>query len=155
VDRSESTGTDSATDLVRDVLAHHGIKGMKWGQRKSRSSGGDSPKPSSPVSGDHTKAEEHKSTIKAHGTKALSNEELQQLITRMNLEQQHRNLTNQKPSKFDKGHSHVKKVLSTARTLNDIHNVLNSPIGKAAKTAYKTQKTGKTAYKVYKVTKSE
>jgi hypothetical protein len=154
LDRSESADTDR-TDLVRDVLAHHGIKGMKWGSRKSPSSSGSSSKTSAPVSNDHATAEAHKSTIKTHGTKALSNDDLQQLITRMNLEQQHRNLTNQKPSKFDKGHNHVKKVLSTARTLNDVHNVLNSPLGKAAKTAYKTQRTGKSAYKVYKVTKSE
>jgi hypothetical protein len=138
LDRSESADT-STTDMVRDVLAHHGIKGMKWGQRKSRSSSGDSHKPSGPVSSDHAVAEAHKSTINKHGTKALSNNDLQQLITRMNLEQQHRNLSSQSPSKFKKGHNHVKTVLSVAKTLNDIHNTVNGPVGKAVKTAVKAK----------------
>jgi hypothetical protein len=58
----------------------------------------------------------------------------------MNLEQQHRALSNQSPTKFKKGHNHVKTVLATARTLNDIHTTLNSPVAKAAKAAYKAKK---------------
>lgn len=139
MDGSESAAADSA-DLVRDVLAHHGIKGMKWGQRKSKSSGGEHSTSSGHVSTDHTTAEKHKAIINAHGTKALSNHDLQQLITRMNLEQQHRNLNSQSPTKFKKGHNHVKTVLSVAKTLNDIHNTVNGPVGKAIKTGIKAKK---------------
>lgn len=126
-------------NLIADVLAHHGIKGMKWGHRKSKSSGEEHSTSSDHVSTDHTTAEKHKATIDAHGTKALSNHDLQQLITRMNLEQQHRNLSGQAPTKFKKGHNYVKTVLSVAKTLNDIHNTVNGPVGKAVKTAVKAK----------------
>jgi hypothetical protein len=121
--------------LVGNIIAHHGVKGMKWGVRKSGSS--DS---SSHVSEDHARVEQHKAVIKQHGLKALSNNHLQEVNTRMNLEQQYRDLNSKKPNKFDTGHKHIKKILSTGKTLNDIHNTLNGPVGKAVKTAYKAKK---------------
>jgi len=64
-----------------DVLEHFGIKGMKWGVRRSDA---ELAAPSS----DFVKSREKKSVAKTSGTKALSNEELQLVITRMNLERQ-------------------------------------------------------------------
>lgn len=101
---------------------------MKWGVRKSSSSGSEHA-----PSADHVTAEAHKAKIKSSGVKALSNQELQQLVTRMNLEKQHRDLVAQNPSQVDKGHEHVKRVLKIAKTLQDIHNTVNSPAGKAAR----------------------
>lgn len=112
------------------VLAHHGIKGMKWGVRKGSSSSAGSQHPSS---SDHATAQAHLAKIKAGGVKTLSNHELQQLVTRMNLEKQHRDLAGQVQTPVDKGHSHVKKVLKVAKTLQEIHSVVNSPAGKAAR----------------------
>lgn len=105
---------------------------MKWGSRKGSSSTS-SHVPS--ASEDHLTAEAHRAKLRAGGIKALSNQELTQLNTRMQLEQTHRNLSGQQPSKFEKGHAHVKRVLSVAKTLNDIHNTINGPVGKAVKTA--------------------
>lgn len=143
------------TVAIKD-LAHHGVLGMKWGHRKGSS--GSSPSKNATtkrVSSDHLDAEAHKAVAGVHGVKALSNEDLKKLNERMQLEQTYRNLKSQTPSKFESGHRRVKKVLAVGKTLNDINAIATSPVGKAARAAYKTQTAGKTAYKVYKVTKSD
>lgn len=140
MDRSESATAAAGAPLVGAILAHHGVSGMKWGHRKG-SSESSSKSPAAPIhaSADHIQAETHKAKINAHGVKSLSNNELQTVLTRMNLEQQHRNLQSQKPTKFEVGHKHVKRILSVAKTLNDIHSTVNGPIGKAVKTAVKAK----------------
>jgi hypothetical protein len=109
---------------------------MKWGQRKgSSSSSSTSSKPS--TSPDHQQAEAIKTKLRTGGVQSLANHELQTLNTRMQLEANHRNLAGSKPTTFDKGHGHVKKVLAAGKTLADIYNTVNSPAGKVAKTAIK------------------
>jgi hypothetical protein len=78
--------------FVDTYLEHHGVKGMRWGVRR-RSGGvttgrfGRSPKPA--PSEDKVRAETAKAKIGRRGnTDALSNQELQTVIARMNLEQQ-------------------------------------------------------------------
>lgn len=131
MDGPQSAIAATGASMVGSVLEHHGVKGMKWGSRKS------SANTSShlPPSADHVTAEAHRAKIRAGGLKALSNNELQSLNTRMQLEQQHRSLAGQSPSKFETGHRHVKRVLAVGKTLNDIHNTLNGPAGKALKKA--------------------
>ena len=71
-------------DPVEDFLQHFGVKGMKWGTRRRRGSDGLVDK-----SSDVKNAEAAKAKIGKKGnTDALSNKELQDLVTRMNLERQ-------------------------------------------------------------------
>lgn len=125
--RSESATTGATGPMLGTVvLEHHGVKGMKWGSRKGPSS-----KPPL-LSEDHVIAEVHKGTIKQHGVKALSNADLEQLNKRMQLEQTNRDLAGKKPNTFKSGHRHVKDFLNVVKTLNDIHNTVNGPVGKIA-----------------------
>lgn len=107
---------------LEDVLEHFGVKGMRWGVRKRRTDDG-------PGSADAERAKRHAATVAKKGTKALSNKELQELVTRMNLEQQFSTLsTKQKQEKSAK--NVIKQVLQTGRTVNDVIQFVNSPAGK-------------------------
>lgn len=135
MDRSRSDTAAAGASVVGNVIEHHGIKGMKWGQRKGSSSSTTTSHPG--ASSDHQEAESIRTKLKTGGVSSLANNELQKLNTRMQLEANHRNLSGQQPNKFEKGHGHVKKVLAAGKTLADIYNTVNSPAGKALKTAIK------------------
>lgn len=103
-------------------LAHFGVKGMHWGViRRNRP----------PASTDAVKVRESMKTVKKGGTQALSTKELQELVNRINLEQQYARLqSTKKQSRFDTGHNLVKTTLSAGKTMNDVMSFLNSPFGK-------------------------
>jgi hypothetical protein len=105
---------------VEEIL-HFGVKGMHWGVRKSSSS---STMPSSDVQ----RVMAVKKKVKAGGTKTLTNQELQDLITRMNLEQQFSRLN---PSKLKKGAQVASDILRIGGTINQAVAFVNSPAGKA------------------------
>jgi hypothetical protein len=86
-----------------DVMEHYGVKGMHWGVRRKRTDSG-------PTSSDAAAARVHQSTVKKSGTKALSNKELQELVTRMNLEQQYSSL-HQKSKKENPAAKFAKELL--------------------------------------------
>ena len=98
-------------DKVQEILAHYGVKGMKWGVRKDSSpssgptevttraikgrvitTGGKGHAPSD----DALKAAVGKQKAKKSGLASLSNKELQAVVTRMNLEQQYSRLIDQR-----------------------------------------------------------
>jgi hypothetical protein len=101
-----STGSDALvvtkTTTLDDVLAHFGVKGMHWGRRGANT-------PSPPTSEDAQRASTAKRIVKSGGTKALSTKELQDLVTRMNLEQQFARL--QPPSKKSQAAKFVTDIL--------------------------------------------
>ena len=81
-------------DSVDDVLAHFGVKGMKWGVRKNRAS-----VTKARLTNQHG---DYKHAHSATPNHKLSNKELQRRVTRLNLEKQYRDLTAKPQSKYRK-----------------------------------------------------
>lgn len=79
-------------ESVDDVLAHFGVKGMRWGVRKNRVTKARLTNQSGDYKHAHSKTPNHK----------LSNKELQRRVTRLNLEKQYRDLTAKPQSKYRK-----------------------------------------------------
>jgi hypothetical protein len=91
-----------SSEVVAAILAHHGVKGMRWGVRRDRSSSvtvSDKGKRLK-TSGGHGRSA-HPDAVRVRtigqvsrksGFKALSNEELQAFNQRLNLEQQAKRL---------------------------------------------------------------
>jgi hypothetical protein len=68
-------------------LAHHGVKGMKWGKRKN------------PASADSAQSTAVKTAAKKQGLHTVSNKQLQEAINRMQLEQNFKRLkVNEQPA---------------------------------------------------------
>lgn len=94
-----------ADQFVSDYLAHYGVKGMKWGVRKSDVPAGETRVTQKgrklkgeggkglPAHEDAKKAAVSKQKAKGSGIQSLSNQELKDLANRMNLEQQVRQLS--------------------------------------------------------------
>lgn len=116
-DRDRSISDVAWSEDMDEVLAHYGIKGMRWGVRKSEHEGGTRAKRTAvPVSADKQRANEAAARVGKKGdTSALSNQELQQLVQRMNLEQQYSRLSSQ-PGRLEAGNKKVKQLLDTADT---------------------------------------
>lgn len=98
-----------------EFLAHYGIPGMKWGRRRNRSGGSSSS--STPASehhvpsADYLHAKTYGTQAKTHGTATLSNKQMQDVITRMNLEKQYTQLN---PSQVSAGKKLSNSLLKTA-----------------------------------------
>lgn len=113
-------------ETVDEVLAHYGVKGMKWGKRKA------DPSSLAPPSEDHTRVVGQRAIAKTSGTRALSNKELQDVISRMNLERQYSQL-NPKNNPVKKGQDFAKEALAIFGTAAAIYAAANSPLAGAIK----------------------
>lgn len=134
--KSDGSLKQSAIEAGQEFIAHFGTKGMRWGVRRPGTG-----TPSSHVSADHQRAEVVSHLIKAHGVKAASNDELQTLITRLNLESQHARLA-ATPGRVEAGHTFIKKTLGLTKTGLDV-----------AKTGLDVVETGRRVAKVATGTK--
>jgi hypothetical protein len=101
-DTWNSDGSLKHSDF-EELLAHFGVKGMHWGVRRPGTG-----TPSSHVSPDAARAHQLRSVVNRHGVSALSNQDLQHLVTRQNLERQHGQLN---PEKVSAGHAIVNELL--------------------------------------------
>lgn len=125
----------TAADVDR-LLAHYGVKGMRWGHRKSQSSSD-----ATPASSDSAVVTDHKNRVATGGTRTLSNKELRELVDRMNLEQQYANL-NKKSRPYKTGFEAVKEIMSVVKTVQEIHGAFNSPLAKDIRNAMKKRRGG-------------
>jgi hypothetical protein len=114
IDKIKAMNATHSGDQVGEFLEHFGVRGMHWGVRKARSS--------EPDSMDHAATQAIRAKAKAGGgIHVLSNDELQTLVTRLNLEQSHARLTAD-PGNVKKGHQFVKEGLGIAKTALDVYN---------------------------------
>lgn len=130
-------------ETIEDVLAHYGIKGMKWGVRRSGIARGSvkdtetgelTPGLRNRKTGNFTTESKDSITVrqkKAHakefGTSSLSNKEIQDIVTRMNLERQYSQL-NPKSNPAKKGQMFVKEGLAVFGTASALYAAANSPL---------------------------
>lgn len=98
---------ETPEDFADAFLSHYGVKGMQWGVRKKTSDAVSKHKArsaekkanrSSENSADHERSASAQRKAADGGLKKLSNQELQAAVTRMNLEQQYRNLSSNTPA---------------------------------------------------------
>lgn len=109
-------------DRVDAFLAHHGVKGMRWGVRKRSgggSSGAESNKKSSTADGAAKGASDSSGRLRPGAgsqakskTRALTDDELRQAINRINMERQYEQLTSKNHSVRSAAKKHVSEVLA-------------------------------------------
>ena len=117
-----------------DYMYHHGVKGMKWGVRKKARSAVKT------LSVKHTKnySSDYKETrtIRRKSSKKLSNEQLQKLNKRMNLEQEYNRLSTQTTNR---GINVARNVVATAGTIGGLYAISKSDWAKAGAEILKTK----------------
>lgn len=123
-------------NLAEDVLYQSGIKNQKWGIRRFQNKDGtwtsEGKKRRRLMEGDGKRKVPSKNDKKLKDTSLMSDEELQKLISRMQLEKQYRDLYNNlNPQKQSKAKMIFAKMLTNA-----IEEFSNQAIKKAARTVF-------------------
>lgn len=141
----------SMSEQVESFLAHYGVKGMRWGVRKDNSptsvsikeipgrrvktSGGENQS----AHPDAIRSATAKQIAKKSTTDALSTKDLQEMVNRMNLEQNYRRLT-QTDGPAKRAQKAVKELLGIGKTYNEVVNFTNSPGGQKIAEAIRKKK---------------
>ena len=104
--------------MYDDYLMHHGIKGMKWGVRRSKSQLARASKKSSKKADkeeekSQSKASKSKTSFKKH-VKAMSDQELQARINRLRNEQTYKELLAQDQDRMYAGKKFINEVMRGA-----------------------------------------
>lgn len=119
---------DLGEEFAEDYIEHYGIKGMKWGKVRSRAQ-------IDADSADVVQVKSAKEKIKTNRTtNVLSNQELQAVVTRMNLEQQYSRLAG--PSPAQKQRTDKLKKAGISFVANAAINRVEAPITALAKAKY-------------------
>lgn len=94
--------------MANTVISHHGILGMKWGIRRYQYKDGTR----TPEGKKRLKAPAKESATHENNSKTLSDEELKQRISRLELEKRYRDLSRDiNPKQVSKGKKFVMDVL--------------------------------------------
>ena len=107
----------SDSDAINEVLAHFGVRGMRWGVRKDRTTRvkvGETLRTITVphhTSTDAMKAHNASVLIKKHGLKALTNQELKDLNYRINLEQNFRKMVPKETGRIKRGRDTMEKMI--------------------------------------------
>ena len=109
---------DVITGKKEENLAHHGIKGMHWGVRRTEAQLGTYKKvldASKNIVGEtkniNSAARSARTTAKYKEAESLTDQELKDRVARMNLEQQYSNLS---AAKTSRGQAYVQNTLDVA-----------------------------------------
>ena len=92
-----------------EYLQHHGVKGMKWGIRRTRNT-------SNAISRSTTSDihEDYKNAHSKTSVKSMSDAELRKRINRLQMEQQYSNLS---PKNINKGKKFMNKIMKAGTTV--------------------------------------
>jgi len=129
----------STLELQDTKLAHWGVKGMRWGIRRSdaelaRASG---------ESTDAIRARETLTSIqKSRSLATASDADLNHLVNRINLEKRYADIN---PSTATKGHNAIKTLLKAGDTMNKAISFANSDAGRLLASALGTKSRGRHA----------
>jgi len=108
-----------------DVLEHFGVKGMRWGVRRS-------PAALKKAAGsvDYRSAKAIRDKGKKSGVKSLTNKQLETASKRLSAEQRYSQLVSQQ-GRLTRGHNVVKAVLAIGGTASAAYGLATSPAAKA------------------------
>lgn len=101
---------------VEDFIKHHGVRGMKWGVRRSRTQ--------VKTSSDFKKT----ASSRKRNPAELSNKQLQAVNKRFEMEKKYRDFN---PSNFKKGQQFAKEVLTASAIIGGLVGIANTPHGRA------------------------
>jgi hypothetical protein len=144
-----------ADEEFDDVLEHFGRKGMKWGQHifGNRSDSNGRNKAAAKAASDTTSSHDAKNAsdlqarVNASGTKNLTNKELQDLVTRMNLEQQYSRLSSgdvKKGQSFVQEYNkHTQSYVNAVKVSKEAIKILGPIIAAGAAAAAATKASGR------------
>lgn len=150
MDRNEAGHSETASPrLIHQLLAryntvmHSGIKGMRWGiRRKSGSDGNLSSTPEAQkamAAADAERAATSIATIRKSGVKALSNDDLNHLTKRLDLEKK---LTNLDPGLLGKTNRKLKRYIGYGDTMQLALAFANSEAGRELSSLIRGQSKG-------------
>ena len=109
------------TTNLPESFAHYGVKGMRWGVRKSRSESSAKSKTKTQKSADYIESRQ----LKSRPLSSMSNAEIERLNRRLQLEKSYSELTANKRS-LEKGRTEVDRVLKYGETMNRVYKLATS-----------------------------
>lgn len=110
--------------MAEDSISHHGVKGMHWGVRRASSATSTSSRRAE-THGDRQKVNE----LKKNSNRTLSNEELETIRKRLQLESNVSKLKTQTAT-VNRGHEVAKTILAVGTTAASIYALSQTPLGK-------------------------